>query len=143
MAPAGTADADRILHDALLPAARTMGRPRCGATGYGSLLDGNPHHHRVVALHEARLHALRLLQYLDHRETLQDFFPHDPELQRGKPHPDAAMNPKAEGDVLARPFAVDDELVGTVDRLLVAIARDVPHHHLVAVLDLLAANLDV
>src|ERR1700716_4606818 len=53
------------------------------------------------------------------------------------------MNAEAEGDVGARAGPVDDELVGTVDYLIVAVTRDVPHHDLVALPELLAAELDV
>src|ERR1700682_3932026 len=53
------------------------------------------------------------------------------------------MNAEAEGEVGARPGAVNDELVRTIDYLFVAVARDVPHHDLVTLLELLAAELDV
>ena len=55
--------------------------------------------------------------------------------QRWMPKPNETMG--------ARPGAVDDEFVGTLDHLFVAVARDVPHHHLVALFDLLAAELEV
>src|SRR3546814_10331847 len=44
---------------------------------------------------------------------------------------------------MARILAVDDEPVSPVDDRFVAVARQVPHHDLVALLDLLAANLPV
>src|SRR3981189_616938 len=53
------------------------------------------------------------------------------------------MNAEAEGDVGARAGPVDDELVGPVDYLIVAVTRDVPHHDLVTLLEPLAAELDV
>jgi hypothetical protein len=43
----------------------------------------------------------------------------------------------------ARPRPVDDELVGAINDLFVTVARDVPHHDLVTLLELLAAKLDV
>src|SRR5258708_14540960 len=53
------------------------------------------------------------------------------------------MNTKAEGDVGARSGPVDDELVGTINYLIVAVTRDIPHHDLVTLLEPLAAELDV
>src|ERR1039458_8470253 len=76
-------------------------------------------------------------------ETLHDFLPNDLQLQLGQSDSDAAMNPEAEGDVSARPRPVDDEFIGTIDDLVVAVARDVPHHDLVALLEPFAAKLDV
>jgi hypothetical protein len=38
------------------------------------------------------------------------------------------MNTEAEGKMGARPGPVNDELVGTIDDLFVAVAGDVPHH---------------
>ena len=51
--------------------------------------------------------------------------------------------PKPNDEVLARALAVDDEGFGVVDHRLVAVARDVPHDHLVALADGLAADLEV
>ena len=53
---------------------------------------------------------------------------------------DAAVDPEAEGDVGARPRPVDDEFVRPVDGRVVAVARDVPHHDLVAFLIFLPRN---
>ena len=65
------------------------------------------------------------------------------QLHLGQAVADAAVDAEAERQVLARPLAVDDEGVGVLDHGLVAVARDVPHDHLVARLDGLAAELDV
>src|SRR6185437_5005761 len=46
-------------------------------------------------------------------------------------------------DAIDRPLAIDDELVRPVDRVLVAVARDVPHDDLLALFDPLAADLGV
>ena len=89
-----------------------------------------------IALDEARIHPLGLADHLDLVEALEDLFPDDLQLQLGEPHADAAVDAEAERQMRARPRAVDDEVVGTLDRLLVAVARDVPHHDLVALLDL-------
>src|SRR5215467_1720716 len=53
------------------------------------------------------------------------------------------MNTEAEGKMGARPGPVNDELVGTIDDLFVAVARDVPHHDLVTLLERPAAKLAV
>jgi len=45
--------------------------------------------------------------------------------------------------MLARAGAVGDQGIRVLDRLLVAVAGDVPNHDLVALLDRLAANLGI
>src|SRR5437764_1442214 len=76
-------------------------------------------------------------------ESLEDLFPDNLELEFGKPQADAAVNAEAEGEMRARTRAVDDEIVGLFDRVLVTVARDVPHHDLVTFLDPLAPELEV
>ena len=53
------------------------------------------------------------------------------------------MDAEAERQVLANPGSFDPEIVRSVDDLFVAVARDVPHGHLVALLDGLAAQFDI
>src|SRR5437868_4854762 len=84
------------------------------------------------ALHEAGADALRLADDLDHREPLQNLLPDHPQLHLGQAVADAAVDSEAERQVLAGAFAVDDECVRVLDRLLVAVARDVPHDDLLA-----------
>jgi hypothetical protein len=50
------------------------------------------------------------------------------------------MDAETERQVLARAGAVDDERVRALDRVRFAVAGDLPHHHLVPRLDLLAAS---
>src|SRR5438477_9785590 len=93
----------------------------------------DPHRQRRITVHEVRQHALGLADHLDLEieVALQNFFPHDLELQLGQPVADAAMNAKAERNVLARVLAIDDEVVGLLDHVTIPVARDVPHDHLV------------
>jgi hypothetical protein len=72
-----------------------------------------------------------------------DLLPQDAQLQLGQAVAEAAVNAEAEGEVLARAGAVGDQGVRVLDRLLVTVARDVPDHDLVALLDRLAANLGI
>src|SRR5947208_11327121 len=104
---------------------------------------GDAHWQGFVAFDKTGIHPLRFANHLNIVEALQDFLPDDLQLQLGQPEPDATMNPEAERDVGARPGPVDDELVGAIDRLFVAVARDVPHHDLVTLLELFAAELYV
>src|SRR3954471_3422977 len=53
------------------------------------------------------------------------------------------MDPKSERQMLPRAGTVDDEFVCPLDRLLVAVAGDVPHRQLVAGPDLFATELGV
>ena len=94
-------------------------------------------------MHEIGLGAHRFAHHLYARETLEDLLPQHGELQFSQTIADAAVNAEAEGDVLARPRTVDDETVGLLDRIRIAVAGQVPHHHLVALADLLAGEFDV
>src|ERR1700733_3013822 len=98
------------------------------------------HRQGLVTLHKARIHPPGLSDHLNMVEALEYLFPDNLQLKLRQPDPDAAVDAEAERDMGARPRPIDDELVGTIDRLLVAVAGDVPHHHLVALLDLLAAE---
>ena len=53
------------------------------------------------------------------------------------------MNTKAKRQVLARPGTVDDELIGAFNRIFIAVARQIPHHHLVARFDLLTCEFGI
>src|SRR4029077_12081116 len=98
---------------------------------------------RLVASHKARIDALRLANDFNVVKALQHFFPDDPPLQLGQPHADATMNAEAKRQVSARLGTIDDEAVSILDDLTVAIARDIPHHYPVALLDVLAAELRI
>src|SRR3954454_19647913 len=106
-------------------------------------LAGNADRQGFVALDEAGIYPLRLADHLNIVEALEDFFPDNLQLQLGQPDPDAAVDAEAERDMGARPNTVENEVVGTFDHLLVAVARDVPHHDLVALLDLAAAEFEI
>ena len=96
-----------------------------------------------IALHERRVGALRLADDFDEAEPLHDFFPDDPQLHFGQPVAHAAMDAETERQVVARLRPIDDELVRSLDRFFVAVARHVPHQHLVALFDLLALQFGV
>ncbi len=53
------------------------------------------------------------------------------------------MDAEAERQMRARARAIDDEFVRILDRLFVAVARDVPHHDAVALFDLLVADFGI
>src|SRR5207248_7891900 len=76
---------------------------------FNSRLDA--HRQRFDAADEAGIHPLRLADHLDPVEPFQHFLPHDLQLQLGQPHADAAVNAEAEGQVSARPGAIDEECV--------------------------------
>src|SRR6202790_461946 len=121
-------------------------------SGCSSLIDsrlgawqsaGDANRQGLVALDEARIYPLGLADHLNLVEPFQDFFPDYLQLKLGQSEPNAAMNSEAEGDVGTRPGPVNDEVVRTLDDLVVAVARDVPHHDLVTFLDRPAAELEV
>src|SRR5205085_5882576 len=106
-------------------------------------LAGNTNRQRLDAPHEAGIDPFRRAYHLDPVEALEHLLPDDLQLQFGQPHADAAMDAEAERQVRPRPGTIDDELVGLLDRLFIAIARDVPHHDALALLDLLVPDLGV
>jgi len=63
-------------------------------------------------VYEGRTVASGFAHHLDHLEAAQDFLPQDFQLQLRKAIADAAVDPKAKGQMLARPRTVDDEPVG-------------------------------
>src|SRR4051812_47779937 len=97
----------------------------------------------VVALDETGADPAGFFQDLDPVEALEDLLPDHAKLHLGQAIADTAVDAETEAEVLARPFAVDDEPLRLGNGGLVAIARDVPHDHLVALPDGLAAELDV
>src|SRR5258708_14619438 len=101
------------------------------------------HRKRLIALHEAGEHPLRFGEHFEIEISFEDFFPDDLELHFGQAIADAAMDAEAERQMAARILAVDDELVRVGNGVLVAVARDVPHHDLFALLDLLTLELDI
>src|SRR6202044_601688 len=92
---------------------------------------------------EGREHPLRLSDNLDSWQAIEDFLPQDLQLHFGQALADASVNAEAERQMLAWPGAVDDEPVGLFDRLLVAIARDIPHGDLITLANELAAEFRV
>ena len=53
----------------------------------------------------------------------------------GKPVTNATMDARAEGEMLPYLGTINDEFIGALDLVLVPIAGDVPHHHLVTLGD--------
>src|ERR1700730_16606296 len=103
----------------------------------------NAHRQGLDAAHKAGIDPLRFADHLDPVEPLQHLLPYDLQLQLGKPHADAAVDAEAERQMGAGPGAVDDEVVGVLDALFVAIAGDVPHHHPVALADFLVSDFGI
>jgi hypothetical protein len=93
--------------------------------------------------HEGRAHARRRAHHFDGLEALENFFPQDLQLHLRQAVAHAAVDAEAEGQMLARSRAVDDEVVRAFDRGFIAVARQVPHRDLVALLDRLAGQLGV
>ena len=60
-------------------------------------------------------------------EALQNFFPHDSKLHLCKAIAHAAMDAESERQVMPWCLAVDNELIGILDRGIVPITRHVPH----------------
>src|SRR6202022_3873823 len=104
---------------------------------------GNAHRQGFDASHEARIHPLRLPDHFDLVESFQHLLPYDLQLLFGKPHADAAVDAEAERQMRAGAGAVEDEVVGVLDGLFVAIARDVPHHHAITLADGLATEFGI
>src|SRR6185312_7144136 len=80
---------------------------QCNAV-FGVNSRGDTNRQGFVALDEAGIHPLGLVDHLNLVEALEDFFPDDLQLQLGKTHADAAMDAEAERQMRARPRAIDD-----------------------------------
>ena len=102
-------------------------------------LSRNLHRQLGIPAHRRRTHPGRLPHDLDHREARQDLLPQNLELHLGQAVAHAAVDAETKRQVLARARAVDDEFIRPVDRVFVAVARQLPHGELVAFLDLFAA----
>src|SRR5947208_7582873 len=86
-------------------------------------LAGDPNRQGLVAFDKTRIHPLGFADHLNIIEPIEDLFPDDLELQLGEPDSDAAVDAEAEGNVGARSGAVNNEVVGAVDHILVTVAR--------------------
>src|SRR3546814_10134545 len=106
-------------------------------------LSRDPHRQRAVAAQEVGVEPVRRAGDLYVEVASEDLLPQDAQLHLGDAVADAAVDAGTERDVQARPGAVDDEAVGVLDRALVAVAGDVPHHDLVAGADGPAAEFGV
>ena len=107
-----------------------------------SLLAPHPDGKIRDAVDEAREQVLRLANQFHLAESAHDFFPDDAQLHLCEAVAEAAVDAEAEGQMLAGVRAVDAELVGTLEGALVAVAGEIPHAHLVPLVDGLAAHLD-
>src|SRR3954452_17765918 len=90
-------------------------------------LPGNAHRQGLVTFHKARVYSLWLANNFNGVEPLQHLLPDDLQLQLGKPHAHATVDAEAERQMGSRAGAVDDEVIGVLDYLFVAVAGDVPH----------------
>ena len=90
---------------------------------------------------KVRINSLWLAHDFNCRVTFHHFLPEDRELEFGQTIAHASVNPKAERHVLAGASTVNDEIIGTVDHIFVAVTRRIPHHDFVAFFDLLARKL--
>src|SRR3954451_10647238 len=113
---------------------------RTGGRGGGvARLGGTQlHPQRLQLVHERRLHVRRLARELHRRPALQRLLEQGLQLQPRQSGAEAEVaTARTEGLVLRVAGRV--EAIGTLVDRLVAVRRRVPHHHLVALADLLPA----
>src|SRR6476660_9265515 len=103
----------------------------------------NPYRQHADAADEIRIEALGRPGDLKTKVAVQYFLPENADLLFGEAVADAAVDAGAEGEMLARLGAVDDELIRAIDLGLIAVAGNVPHHDLVAFGDTTSGELDV
>jgi hypothetical protein len=89
------------------------------------------------------IYTLWPLDKFNHRKAFQNLFPQNDELHFRQAIPDAAMDPKAKRQVMARPGAIDNEMIWPIDRFFITITGDIPHNDFVTGADALAAELGV
>ena len=104
---------------------------------------GNAHPHLREAVDEGREDPLRLAQNLDRPASPQNVLPQKLQLHLCEVFSHAAVDAEAEGEVLTRAGTVDEETVGFLDCVFVAIAGDVPHGDLLALAYGFAADFRV
>src|ERR1700748_3430641 len=83
-----------------------------------------PHRQRADAADEIRIEPLHRPCNLETQIALQDLLPEDAELLLGEAVADAAMDAGAKGQMLPHLRPLDDELVGALDLVIVAVAGD-------------------
>src|SRR5436189_998398 len=127
----------------LLTAPKTEESAKNGENGENRSLAADDDRQRADAAQEVGVVPHRLADDLGLELALQHLAPQDLELQLGEAVADAAVDAGAEREVLAHLRALDAERVGLRVHALVAIAGDIPHHHLVALPDGLAGELGV
>src|SRR5262245_38223398 len=98
---------------------------------------------RADAPDEVGIEPHRRARDLELEVAFQDLLPQNFQLHLRQSIADAAMDAGAERQMLARLGPPDDEALGLLDRGLVAVARHVPHHHLVTLPDRSAGKLAV
>ena len=92
-----------------------------------------------IASDKVRMYALLRPNHLDMAEAIHNLLPQDAQLHLGQAIAHAAMNPKPKGNVMTGVGAIYDEVICLLNYRFVAITADVPHGHLVALADGLAA----
>src|SRR6266404_3405355 len=103
----------------------------------------DPDRQRAKAADEVGIEPDRLACDFDPEAAREDLLPQDAYLHLRQPVADAAMDAGAERQMLPGLGATEDKALGILDRLLVAVAGDVPHDDLAALGDALAAQLRV
>src|SRR3954452_10982454 len=97
-------------------------RVRCCASPRNDGLPDNPYRQRVDAADEIRIEPLWRPGDFKAKVAVQYFLPQNAYLLFGEAVADAAVDAGAEGEMLARLGAVDDELIRAIDLGFVAIA---------------------
>src|SRR5919106_5306997 len=97
---------------------------------------------RLQLVDELRLGVLGRARELDLREARQGLLEQDPELESSQRGAEAEV-PTSSAERLVLGVAGDVEAIGVLVTRLVAVRRHVPHHHLLALADRVAAELGI
>src|SRR5262249_57828102 len=92
---------------------------------------------------EVRIDAYGASHHLDVHAAPQDLLPQHAQLKVRQTLAHAPVDAGAVGQVRTRTGAIDEEAVGLRYNALVAVARHVPHDHLVALADRTPAELGI
>src|ERR1035441_8693229 len=82
-----------------------------------------------IAFDKTGVDTLRFTNHLHGVKSLHDFFPHDTQLHFSQAVAHAAVNSKAEAQVLSRIGTIDPEFIGALDGVLVPISGGIPHDY--------------
>ena len=99
--------------------------------------------HSGNAMDKVRFQASRFLNHFDHFETLHNFFPENTQLHLPKTVTHAAVYTETKRKMISWISAIDDEFIGILYFIPIAVARHIPHDYFVTLFDVLGIKCGI